>query len=239
MACVFVYVLLDRATVYLQMWPTISAWYPPVGLAVALLVGLGVRILPVFLVAGYLATFINYHQSVTGLPFLLISPFVSVIYGLASMYLRRKLTNKNRIRSIRDVNNILGVTLLASLASATSCTAILVWSGEISSSEYAEAAFSWWIGDAVALSSLTPFLLEFVIPWCRRYLGLAGAQESAPTKKNWPPSRTQILESFGFLPSMAFLSYLAFWQQLCPQRPSLLSVLPAAYLDCHFSPSRH
>jgi len=43
-ACVIVSVLLDRATVYLQMWPTISAWYPPIGFAVALIVGRGVRI---------------------------------------------------------------------------------------------------------------------------------------------------------------------------------------------------
>jgi hypothetical protein len=71
-ACVFVYVLLDRTTVYLQIWPSISAWYPPVGLSVALIVGLGLRILPVLAVAGYLAGVINYHQSVTGLPFLLL-----------------------------------------------------------------------------------------------------------------------------------------------------------------------
>ena len=208
--CVLVYVLLDRTTVYLQIWPSISAWYPPVGLSVALIVGLGVGILPALIVAGYLAGVINYHQSVTGLPFLLINPLIPLIYGSASLYLRRKLTSNYRIRSIRDVNNILGVTLLASLASATSGTAILVWSGELPSADYAQAAFNWWIGDAVALSSLTPFLLEFVIPWCRRYLGIAGAQESAPTEKNWPSSRAEILESSGFLASLVFLIYLAF-----------------------------
>ncbi|HET7105576.1 MAG TPA: PAS domain S-box protein [Candidatus Acidoferrum sp.] len=210
MGCVLVFVLLDRATFYLQMWPTISPWYPPVGFAVALLVGLGLRILPVFLVAGYLAAFVNFHQSVTGLPFLLVSPVICLVYGLASLYLRHRLTNSNRIRTIRDVNNILGVTLLASLVSATGCTAIQVWSGEIRSTQYAQAAFNWWIGDAVALSSLTPFLLEFVLPWCRRYLGFAGTLELEPTEKNWPPSRTQILESIGFLSAIAFLIYLSF-----------------------------
>ncbi len=209
-ACLFIYVLLDRTTVYLQIWPSISAWYPPVGFSVALIVGLGVGIIPVLIVAGCLAGIINYHQSVTSLPFLLINPLIPLIYGSASLYLRRKLTSKYRIRSIRDVNNVLGVTLLASLASATGGTAVLVWSGEIPSIDYAQAAFSWWIGDAVALSSLTPFLLEFVIPWCRRYLGFASAQESAPTEKNWPSSRAEILESLGFLASLAFLVYLAF-----------------------------
>ena len=208
--CVFIYVLLDRTTVYLQIWPSISAWYPPVGLSVALIVGLGMGILPALVVAGYLAGYINYHQSVTGLPFLLINPLIPLIYASASFYLRRKLTGNYRIRSIRDVTNILGVSLLASLASATSGTAILVWSGQISFADYTQAAFNWWIGDAVALSSLTPFLLEFVLPWCRRYLGFATAEESAQAGEPLPWSRTGILESCGFLVALVFLIYLAF-----------------------------
>jgi PAS domain S-box-containing protein len=208
--CVIVYILLDRSTVYLQIWPGISAWYPPAGVAVALYVGLGPEIFPILLVAGCLAGYLNYHQSVTGLPFLLINPLIPLIYASASLYLRRKLTGNYRIRSIRDVTHLLGVSLLASFTVAACGTAVLVRSGEISSADYARAAFNWWIGDAVALSSITPFLLEFFIPWCRRYLGYAGTQESAPAEKNWAWSRTQIIESFGFLASLGFLIYLAF-----------------------------
>jgi len=80
---------LDRTTVYLQIWPSISAWYPPVGLSVALFVGLGPSILPVIVVAGYLAGYLNYHQNVSSLPFLLTNPLLPVIYGTASLYLRR------------------------------------------------------------------------------------------------------------------------------------------------------
>jgi PAS domain S-box-containing protein len=210
MVFIVVYSLLDRTTVYLQIWPSISAWYPPVGLSVALLVGLGPAIIPVIVAAGYLAGYINYHQSVTSLPFLLINPLVPAIYATAGIYLRRKLTGKYRIRSTRDVTALLGVSLLASLAAAASGTAILVWSGEISAGNYAQAAFNWWIGDAVALSSLTPFLLEFVVPWCRRYLGFVGAEESAIGEWNWNWNRTELLESSGFLASLAFLIYLAF-----------------------------
>ena len=207
---IIIYGLLDRTTVYLQIWPSISAWYPPVGLSVALLVGLGPAIIPVIVIAGYLAGYLNYHQNVSSLPFLLTNPLLPIIYGTASLYLRRKLTGNYRIRSTSDVTVILGVSLLASLAAATSGTAILVWSGEIPAVNYVQAAFNWWIGDAVALSSLTPFLLEFVVPWCRRYLGFAGAEESALAAKNWAWTRAEILESFGFLASLAFLIYLAF-----------------------------
>ena len=207
---IIIYGLLDRTTVYLQIWPSISAWYPPVGLSVAMIVGLGPAIIPVIVAASYLAGYINYHQSVTGLPFLLINPLVPLIYAAAGLYLRRKLTGNYRIRSTSDVTAVLGVSLLASLAAAASGTAILVWSGEISAFDYAQAAFNWWIGDAVALSSITPFLLEFVIPWCRRYLGFAGAEEPALAVKNWGWSRAEILESSGFVVSLAFLIYLAF-----------------------------
>ncbi len=124
LVCVAVYGLVDRTTVYLQIWPSISAWYPPVGLMVALLVGIGPSIIPVIVVAGYLAGYVNYHQDVRGLPFLLINPLIPVVYGIASIYLRRKLTGKYRVRSVSDVTTILGVSLLASLASATCGTAL-------------------------------------------------------------------------------------------------------------------
>jgi hypothetical protein len=35
------YILLDRLTVFFQMWSGVSAWYPPVGVELALLVGFG------------------------------------------------------------------------------------------------------------------------------------------------------------------------------------------------------
>ena len=209
LVCIVVFGLLDRTTVYLQIWPSISAWYPPVGLMVALLVGIGPEILPVILVAGYGAGYFNYHQDVRGLPFLLGNSLVPIVYGSASLYLRRKLTGKFHIRTVSDVTAILGVSLLASLAAAASGTSVLVWSHEIATADYAQATFNWWIGDAVALSSVAPFLLEFVIPWCRRYLGIAKNKESS-TEKDRVWSRPEILEYFCFLASLGFLVYLAF-----------------------------
>jgi PAS domain S-box-containing protein len=210
LVCVLLYGLLDRTTVYFQIWPSISAWYPPIGLMVALLVGIGPEILPVVVAAGYLAGYVNYHQDVRGLPFLLVNSLIPVIYGSASVYLRRKLTGKFHIRTTSDVNALLGVSLLASLASAASGTAVLVRSHEIAAADYTKAALSWWIGDAVALSSVAPFLLEFVLPWCRRYLGIAKNEELSSPKKNWVWSRQEILEYSGFLASLGFLIYLAF-----------------------------
>jgi hypothetical protein len=54
-------------------WPAISAWYPPVGLSLLLVIGLGVEAIPAIVIAGYLAGIINYQETFTSLPFLLIN----------------------------------------------------------------------------------------------------------------------------------------------------------------------
>ena len=58
------YFLLDRTTVSFQIWTEISAWYPPTGLALALLIGLGPRYAFPILIAEYIASILNYHQPV-------------------------------------------------------------------------------------------------------------------------------------------------------------------------------
>ncbi|GEM_PF-2009558 len=208
LVCIFIYVALDRTTVYLQIWPNISAWYPPTGLAVALMIGVGLELIPALLVAGYLSGFLNYHQSLTGLPFLFLNPLIPLIYGAASLYLRRKLSDGTRIRSIRDVGYLLGASLVASCAAAFSGSAILIWNGDLQRFDYFQAAVNWWIGDAVALSSVTPFLLEFVAPWCRRYLGLSREASSARETPAW--SRAEFGEILGILASLAVILYLAY-----------------------------
>ena len=57
------YVVLDRSVVFFQMWEGISAWYPPAGLALALLVGLDLAYAPLLLIAGMIAACVNYPLS--------------------------------------------------------------------------------------------------------------------------------------------------------------------------------
>ena len=67
---VVVYVLLDRSTVFFQMWSNISAWYPPIGLSIAVLIGLGARYAPVLLLAGLVSAKLNYHTATLSYNFL-------------------------------------------------------------------------------------------------------------------------------------------------------------------------
>ncbi|MGB8321858.1 MAG: response regulator [Candidatus Acidiferrum sp.] len=128
LASIAIYVLLDRAAVYLQIWPNISAWYPPVGITLALIVGLGVEAIPSLLIAGFLAGIVNYHESVTSLPFLLINPLVPTVYSAAGFSLRKWLRRDYRLHTVHEIFLLLGASLLASFVSSTIGTAILIWS---------------------------------------------------------------------------------------------------------------
>jgi hypothetical protein len=57
------YLLLDRSTVFFQIWSEISVWYPPTAVALALLIGLGEGYAPIYLLAGFLSGILSYHQS--------------------------------------------------------------------------------------------------------------------------------------------------------------------------------
>ena len=211
LVCIVVYGLLDRTTVYLQIWPDISAWYPPTGLAVALMIGIGPEMIPVLLVAGYLSGYLNYHQSITSLPFLFVTPLIMLGYGTACLYLRRKLHPHFRVRSTRDVMTFLGVSLHCSLSVGAIGTGILVFNGEVPPAKFLQASFNWWIGDAVAISSVTLFLLEYVLPHCRVYLGLASYGTPQSSDKSSNRSARDLLECLGFATAFAALIYFDFF----------------------------
>ena len=165
---VALYILLDRMTVFFQMWQGVSAWYPPVGLEVAVLTGLGMAYAPLMVVAGLIASIVNYHES----PFSLatwLMVFISVGgYTAASYLLRRMLRDHAPFQTLGDVFRYLGVALSAAVFVGVLGPLALTWDGTIPRADYSKAAMSWMVGDSVALVCLTPFLLLHVTPWLRR-----------------------------------------------------------------------
>jgi PAS domain S-box-containing protein len=171
-ASLVTYVVLDRSTVYLQIWHNISAWYPPIGFAFALYLGLNEAALPSMLIAGFLSASLNYHQPVTSVAFLFVNLLVPTVYFVASRLVKKRLNADLRLHCMRDVLNLLLYSLGASLVAAFASTAILCGGGHVSPENYPRVAFDWWIGDAVALASVATFMLEFGIPACRHFLGM-------------------------------------------------------------------
>jgi PAS domain S-box-containing protein len=168
-AFVLAYVLLDRMTVFFQMWSGISAWYPPVGLALGMLVGLGLAYAPLMLLAGVIAGIVNYHQSPYSASFWIINFVVVGSYSGAAYALRRVLRANSPFQGSSDVFRYVAVTLGVALCVAPLGALSLLWNHLIREADYVKASLNWFIGDSVALLCLTPFLLIHVMPWVREH----------------------------------------------------------------------
>jgi PAS domain S-box-containing protein len=179
-AFVILYVLLDRATVFVQMWQGISAWYPPTGLALAMLFGLGTWFAPLALLAGLISGVVIYHQSPFTVSFWLINCSVAVGYTGAAIVLRRVLHVNSQLRSLRDVIRLFCVAFFTALCVAATGCAVLVWDKTLRPYEFPKAALNWWVGDSAALVCFTPFLLIHVIPKLRKYADLTPAVDTVP-----------------------------------------------------------
>lgn len=123
---ILVFVLLDRTAVYLQVLPGISAWYPPVGIALALLLGMGPRYAPLYWLAGFISAKVNYHQSSFSYIFLPGNSLDFGTYTILSIVLRNVFKFDWRLRSIRDVMVLLFVALPLSGVAALLATLTLI-----------------------------------------------------------------------------------------------------------------
>jgi two-component system sensor histidine kinase/response regulator len=183
MCFVIVHVLLDRSTIPLQIWNEISAWYPPTGLALAVLIAFGPRYaLPIF-IAENIASILNYHLPVYSFSFLVGNIEFAATYTSAALILRNVVKIDLQLRSLRDVMWLLLVAILSSCLAAFAGTSFLVLDHLIHPQEYLQATFNWWVGDAVAIGSITPFCLIYLLPGLRRF---AGYSEAAKTREDQP-----------------------------------------------------
>jgi len=152
-----------------QIWNEISAWYPPTGLAFAVLIGFGPRYAVPILIAEYIASIVNYHQPVYSFSFLVGNIEFTAVLTAAAVLLRRVVKIDLRLRSLRDVMWLLMVAVLSSCVEAFIGTWFLALDHLVPSTDYLRATFNWWVGDAVAISSIAPFCLIYVLPRLRRF----------------------------------------------------------------------
>ncbi len=165
------HVLLDRSTMFFQIWTEISAWYPPTGLAFAVLIGFGPLYALPILIATYIASILNYHQPVLSFSFLVGNIEFTLVLTAAALLLRRAVKIDLHLRSLRDVTWLLLIAVLASCVTAFVGTGFLAIDHLIPSRDYVRAALNWWVGDAVAIASIAPFCLIYVLPRLRRFAG--------------------------------------------------------------------
>src|SRR5271168_2297411 len=105
------YVWLDRTTVNFQMWSGTSSWYPPSGLAFAMLLGMGLGYAPLIFFASLIASKVNYHQETLSYSFLFAALAITAGYTGAAVALRRVAKIDWRLCTMRDVMWMLFVAL--------------------------------------------------------------------------------------------------------------------------------
>lgn len=181
-ALVSLYLFLNRPEIILISNLGFTAWYPAVGLVFAVLLGLSIRYLPVLILGDILASLIIYHQPILSWSVVPTAVLGSSIYALAAYVLQHNVKIDRTLSQLGDVLRYLAVTMSAAIFATMAGVACLAADGSIKRNQFWDSAIDWYIGDAVGLLSVAPFLLIYVFPWLRRKL-FEGSREERPEKR--------------------------------------------------------
>lgn len=164
------YLLLSRPEVILISKLGFTAWYPAVGLVFAVLLGLSPYYLPVLILADVLASLLFYHQRIFTWSVMPAAALVASIYAVAAHFLRGRISIDLNLRRLNDVVRYLAVAMTAALFATIAGVVCLAGDGTIKWHQFADSAVDWYIGDAVGLLSVAPFLLIHILPRITRTL---------------------------------------------------------------------
>jgi len=146
----------------------ISIWYPPGGLALALLVLLGPRYAGVVFLANF-ATALASASAHAAWSAVFFPGLVTVTYATAAWLVRRRLgprllpggTNGTAVFCA----TIAGAPLVAALIGAAVATAMSGRPEPVTAAAFLRSVLAWWIGDASGLLTVVPAAMVFVGPW--------------------------------------------------------------------------
>jgi PAS domain S-box-containing protein len=156
----------------------ITPWSPQAGLSLALLLVKGLGYAPAVLVAALLSNSLSAEVSVPAVAALGAASVMVVGYAGCAFALRRILDMDIRLSRARDVVMLLGAALVAAAFVAVGFVAAHVSGAVIPQSGFVEAAFQFWIGDAIGIAVLTPLLLLVADRSARRETAPAARQGS-------------------------------------------------------------
>jgi PAS domain S-box-containing protein len=188
--------------------PYVTAVWPPTGVAVAGLLLLGRGAWPGVAMAAFLA---NLTSGATPLLAVGITPG-NTLAPLAAVTVLRAWRVRADLSRLRDVLALLGVGVAGMLISATFGTVALLATGTVSGTGALRAWLVWWVGDAMGVVLVAPFLLTL----------------AARTGSPYPCSRCRMAESAALLLAAAGISQLIFGSTLTLTFLALPLVLWAA-----------
>jgi diguanylate cyclase (GGDEF)-like protein/PAS domain S-box-containing protein len=179
---VLLYLLLNRPEVIFISRIGFVAWYPAVGLVMALLLGVSPWYALLVCLADSLAAKVLYAQPLMSFSSTVGSLGSALSYGAAAYVLRRVLSIDLGLRRRWDVARYVLLSATAAVGAAVVGVACLIADHSIAWSEYKSSGIGWFLGDAIGLVGIAPFLLIHVFPRVRRWLSFAPSQVGRLTR---------------------------------------------------------
>src|SRR5229473_7157240 len=164
------YLLLNRPEVIFFSHIGLVAWYPAIGVVMALLLGISPWYALLACFADTLASTVIYGQPVMSFSNTVGTVGIAVCYGAAAYVLRGPLQIDLGLRRRRDVVRYVSLSGAAAVVAAMIGVACLIADHSITWGEYKSSALGWFLGDAIGLVGIAPFLLVHVFPHVRNWL---------------------------------------------------------------------
>jgi diguanylate cyclase (GGDEF)-like protein/PAS domain S-box-containing protein len=185
---VLLYLLLNRPEVILLSRIGFVAWYPAIGLAMALMLGVSPWYAFLTCLSVPLASWAIYNQPLTSFSNTVDAAGIAVCYGAGAWILRRPLKIDLGLRGRRDVVRYVFVSATAAAGATIVGVACLLADHSIRWDECQSSAVVWFLGDAIGLVGIAPFLLVHVLPHVRNWLSPAPLRRP-PTEARSPGTK--------------------------------------------------
>lgn len=184
---VLLYLLLNRPEVILLSRLGFITWYPAIGLVMALLLGVSPWYALLVFFSDALAVKVIYGQPVLSLSHTVGALGSVLCYSAAAYILRGRLQIDLELGHRRDVVRYVFVSAIAAAVATFFGVASLIADHSIALSEYKSSATGWFLGDAIGLVGIAPFLLVHVFPHVRKWLA---PESSGPYVSKARPTET-------------------------------------------------
>ncbi|MGZ9233965.1 MAG: HD domain-containing phosphohydrolase [Anaerolineales bacterium] len=201
------FLFLDLRARSVQVFPGIVAWYPPDGLSFAFLLTFGAPFLPVVAIASFISSAFVFHLS---LPFSALigwAILVSLAYGLAVWFLRRRVHMDTQLRKPRDLFWMITATGAVATILAMVSVSGMAASGVVPQSERLWATAQWWIGEMIGVLVVAPVMLIHVMPSLKRF---AQGEEFLP-KTSFPRISRLVLAQILGIFVMLYIAFNISW----------------------------
>src|ERR1700688_4221590 len=155
-AFVLLYLLLNQPEVIFISRIGFTAWYPAIGLVMALMLGVSPWYALAVCFSAALAARAIYAQPVMSFGGMVDAVGVAVCYGVAAYVLRGPLQIDLGLRRRRDVVRYVLVSATAAAGATIIGVACLIADHSITWGEYKSSALGWFLGDTIGLVGIAP-----------------------------------------------------------------------------------